>query len=97
MPPPPSLAFTPPCGTVTVESTDAFEEEEEADVEADFRCCKSIVPVARENPKLDRRAGRRKAKENSLEAGNEEDRESDAVLREGVGVGEWMEFIVMRD
>lgn len=41
--PPPSLAFAPPCGAMTVERVDAFveeeqEEEEEEDADADFRC-----------------------------------------------------------
>lgn len=79
------LPFAPPRGAVTVERVDAVgeDEEEEDGEEADFRC-KSIVPAAREIPTLDRRGGRRKAEENSLEAGNEV-RKSDAVLRMEVG------------
>lgn len=69
------------------------EDEEDADADADFRCCKSIEPAAREIPTLDRRGGRerrRKAEENSLEAGNEEVRESEAVLRMRVGLERWI-------
>lgn len=94
--PPLPLFSVPPCGAVTVKRADAFEEEEDADADedADFRCCcKSIVPAATKViPALDRRRGRRKAEENSLEAGNEEVRERDLVLSGG-GVEGWMEFI----
>ena len=91
MPAAPPLFFVPPCGAVTVERAGPFGEEDEEDADADtgFRCCKSIDPAAREIPTLDRRGGRerrRKAEENSLKAGNEEVRESEAVLRMRIGL-----------
>lgn len=78
------LPFAPPSGAVAVvvERVDAAGEL--SGENALFRC-KSIAPAAREMPRLDRKGGRRKAKdENSLEAGNGVV-ESDAVMRMGYG------------
>ena len=79
----PLLPFAPPSGAVAVvvERGDAAEELGEENA---LFLCKSIAPTATEMPempRLDRKGGRRKAKEeNSLEAGNGVV-ENDAVLR----------------
>lgn len=83
------LPFAPPSGAVTVERVDAAGEVDKENVGF---CCRRIVPAARETPTLDRRKGRRKAEENSLDAGNEV-LESDAVLRL---VGGRMELIYVK-